>query len=74
MKRTYTHPHPDPAHVMRCYRGHILGKKRAWSRKRRDIDGDARVPQRGARQLIHYRAFIDEYLAAKALVIHGRVG
>jgi hypothetical protein len=46
----YTHPHPDPAHILRVYRGHILGSKRKW---------------RTARGLIHYRELIEIYLAAK---------
>jgi hypothetical protein len=48
--RVYTHPHPDPSHVMRVYRAHILKCKRKWGT---------------ARGLIHYRALIEEYLAAK---------
>jgi len=51
MSHAYTHPHPDPGHVMRCYRWHILGSKRKWGT---------------ARGLIHYRAFVQEYLGAKA--------
>jgi hypothetical protein len=50
----YTHPHPDPAHVMRCYRQHILGRKRSWGT---------------ARGLVHYKALVAEYLAAKRVVI-----
>lgn len=50
----YTHPHPDPEWVMLRYRGHILGCKRKYG---------------WARGLIHYRRLIDEYLAAKRLVI-----
>lgn len=44
------HPHPDKAHVRRCYRGHILACKRKWGT---------------ARGLFHYRAFIDAYLWSK---------
>lgn len=44
------HPHPDPKHVMRCYRGHILGCKRKWGT---------------ARGLIHYRSLVQTYLWAK---------
>jgi hypothetical protein len=51
--KAYTHP-GKPAHVMRCYRGHILGCKRKYGT---------------ARGLIHYRALIEEYLAAKRLVV-----
>lgn len=50
---TYDHPHPDPAHVMRCYRAYVLGCKRTWGT---------------ARGLIQYRAFVHTYLAAKRLV------
>jgi len=49
--REYSHPHPDPSHVMRCYRGCIVG----MNRKRR----------RSARGLSHYKAYLHEYLAAK---------
>jgi hypothetical protein len=44
------HPHPDPKHVMRAYRGYILGCKRKWGY---------------ARGLIHYRGFVETYLWAK---------
>lgn len=44
------HPHPDKLHVVKCYRGHILGSKRKWG---------------SARSLIHYRRLITEYLECK---------
>ena len=50
----YTHPHHDPAHVMRCYRRYILTSKRKFG---------------SARALIHYKAIVGEYLAAKREVI-----
>jgi len=50
----YSHPHPDPRHVMRRYRAHILGTKRKKG---------------SARALIHYRAIVLEYLAAKRRVL-----
>lgn len=50
----YTHPHPSPRHVMVAYRRFILGTKR--------VKGSAR-------QQHHYRAYINEYLAAKRLII-----
>lgn len=50
----YDHPHPDPAHVMRQYRKHILSFKRKKGT---------------ARGLIHYKGFVQTYLAAKRLVI-----
>lgn len=53
---TYSHPHPSPAHVMRCYRRHILGSKLKFG---------------SARSLIHYRAIVGEYLAAKRAVNGG---
>jgi hypothetical protein len=46
----YDHPHPDPRHVMRVYRRHLLGCKRKWST---------------ARGLIHYKGLVRTYLAAK---------
>ena len=51
---SYTHPHPDPAHVMRQYRRHVLHFKRRYGT---------------ARSLIHYRKFVDTYLAAKRKVL-----
>lgn len=51
------HPHPNSRHVMTVYRGHILGSKRKW---------------RTARGLIHYRAIVGEYLAAKRRVFEER--
>lgn len=46
------HPHPNPAHVMRVYRGHILGSKRRWG---------------SARGLLHYRRYLQTYLHCKEL-------
>ncbi len=51
--KPYTHP-CDPLTLMRRYRQYILNRKRK--------DGTARG-------LIHYRRIVDEYLAAKRLVI-----
>jgi hypothetical protein len=51
--RAYQHPHPDPAHVMRVYRRHILGMKRKKG---------------SARALVHYRELVAEYLAAKRVL------
>jgi hypothetical protein len=48
------HPHPNRRHVMERYRAHILGCKRHWTT---------------ARGLIHYRALLAEYLAAKRDVL-----
>lgn len=42
-----THPHPDAAHVMRVYRGYILGCKRKFGR---------------ARGVFAYREIVEEYL------------
>jgi hypothetical protein len=44
------HPHPDKRHVMSQYRRHIMNCKKKWS---------------SARGLIHYRALVATYLAAK---------
>ncbi len=49
----YDHPHPDPGHVMRCYRGYLTKAKRQGS----------------ARGLIHFRELLQTYLAAKRLVV-----
>jgi hypothetical protein len=49
-----SHPHPDPAHVMRVYRRHILGCKRKWST---------------ARGLTHYRKLVETYLWAKRMTL-----
>lgn len=47
------HPHPDPAHVMRVYRRHILSIKR----------------KRGsARALLHYQQFVQTYLHCKRIL------
>lgn len=55
--KPYTHPHPNPKHVMERYRSHILG----WKRK-----------TGSARGLVHYRAIVEEYLAAKRLLFKMR--
>lgn len=60
----YTHPHPDPAHVMRCYRRFLMGQKRVWM-----AGGKGNKCLRG---LIHYRGLVDEYVAAKRLVVTSR--
>lgn len=57
----YTHPHPKPSHVMRSYRKYFVGQKRVWMSQ-----GKGRRCLRG---LIHYRALLEEYLAAKRLVV-----
>lgn len=54
---TYSHPHPNPAHVMCCYRGYLMKAKR----------------QSSARSLIHYRELVDTYLAAKRLVVARKI-
>lgn len=50
---SYTHP-GEPRHVMRCYRQYVLNRKRK--------NGTARG-------IIHYRRILDEYLAAKRVVV-----
>lgn len=52
----YTHPHPSPRHVMICYRKDLMKSKRKWGT---------------CRGLIHYRRLLNEYLAAKRLVVNG---
>lgn len=44
------HPHPDPRHVARMYRKHLLGCKRKYG---------------SARGLIHYTQYIQTYLHCK---------
>ena len=50
------HPHPSRRHVMVAYRRYILGCKARWGT---------------ARGLVHYRAIVGEYLAAKRDVVRG---
>ena len=52
----YTHPHPDPAHVMRCYRRYL-------------VDNKAKLGS--VRGLGHYQQLVHTYLAAKRRVIEG---
>jgi len=59
MKHQYDHPHPNPKHVMKCYRGHILGSKRKYG---------------SSRGLMHHKEIIKTYLAAKELVINQKRG
>lgn len=63
--KTYTHPHPDPGHVMRAYRTYILSLKRKQGAQ---IAADDRRRKSCHRGIIHYKAIIEEYLAAKRLV------
>lgn len=62
---TYTHPHPSPAHVMRSYRKALLGQKRIWM-------SQGKAGRRCLRGLIHYKAIVQEYLAAKRLVLESK--
>lgn len=57
---TYNHPHPQPAHVMRSYRKFLVGQKRVWM-------ASGKAGNRCLRGLIHYRGYVDQYLAAKRL-------
>jgi hypothetical protein len=52
--KPYTHPHPDAAHVMRRYRRDLLNAKKHFG---------------SSRALIHGRAMLEEYLAAKRMVV-----
>lgn len=52
------HPHPDKAHIMRTYRRHIMASKRKFG---------------SARSLIHYRAFLQEYISCKSFCAPLRV-
>ena len=58
----YTHPHPNPAHVMRVYRRYLVGQKRVWM-------AQGKRGHRCLRGLIHYGGFVEQYLAAKRLVL-----
>lgn len=51
------HPHPDPRHVMRTYRKHILATKKKFG---------------SARALMHYLQFVQTYLHCKRIYLHGR--
>lgn len=55
------HPHPDPAHVMRAYRGYLVGTKRKWMANNRG--------PRCLRALIHYQKLIQTYLYCKQLTL-----
>lgn len=60
--KPYTHPHPKPDHVMRIYRKYFVGQKRIWM-------SQGKAGHRCLRGLIHYRDLLQEYLAAKRLVV-----
>lgn len=49
----YTHNHPKPDHVMNAYRRHLQGCRKKWGR---------------THSLIHRRALVTEYAAARAVV------
>ncbi len=48
------HPHPDPLHVRKRYRRHILASKKKWG---------------SARGLIHYRKIVRTYLWTKGVYV-----
>lgn len=56
--RAYTHPQPEPIRLARYYRRFLMGRKNLWM-------GNGRG-HRCLRGHMHYRAYIEEYLAAKA--------
>jgi hypothetical protein len=58
--KLFTHPSDDPVHIIRRYRQYLIGQKRVWMAQG--------MGSRCLRGLIHYRDFIDEYLAAKRLI------
>jgi hypothetical protein len=62
------HPHPDRQHVMIAYRHCILGEKRRIA----GLTHSGRNFRRGARGLIHYLDYVQEYLAAKRDVLRAR--
>ena len=65
--RAYTHPHPDPAHVVFWYRYSILDRK---AKRNRQLVSSGQKPSRSAaRGIIHYQRLVDEYRAAKALML-----
>jgi hypothetical protein len=49
---------------MRSYRHFLIGQKRKWM-------AQGKAGNRCLRGLIHYRALVDEYLAAKREVLKG---
>lgn len=61
--RSYTHPQPDPLRLARYYRQFLLGRKRLWMSHGRG--------NRCLRALLHYRAWVNEYLAGKATHFSG---
>ena len=50
---------------MLAYRRYIIGEKRRIA----GVTNNPKAFRRGARSLIHYRDYVDEYLAAKRDVI-----
>lgn len=65
--RRYSHPHPDPAHIVFVYRYYVL----EWKAKmNRPLVARGKLPsRRAARGLIHYLDLVQEYIAAKALML-----
>jgi len=61
--RVYTHPQPDPARLMRYYRCFLVSLKKKWM-------GHG-MGHRCLRAHMHYRGYIDQYLAAKSLASSG---
>lgn len=57
----WLHPHPSAEHVRDMYRTHLVELKRKWMGMGRG--------HRCLRGLIHYRAMIDTYLAAKRFTL-----
>jgi len=48
------HPHPDPHHIVRQYRRHIMRTKERFG---------------SARSLVHYRQLVACYLSSKRIVL-----
>lgn len=55
----YTHPQSEPIRLARYYRQYLMGQKGRWMA--------AGMGHRCLRALIKYRAYIEEYVAAKRL-------
>lgn len=66
--KPYTHP-GNPRTVMQRYRAYILNTKRVANENR--VSQGKPIAKRAARALVHYRGYLDQYLAAKRIVLNG---
>lgn len=69
--RQYTHPQVDPIRLARYYRRFLVSLKLQWMGQG---SGSGKLRRRRIRAHMHYRGYVDQYLAGKALFFAVKAG